>query len=94
MTDVSLLNHILIRQMKFEPDGNVTSFGELTDVHILLYVKHLGASLVHFNLTQGFILILKLSWKDVVILHTERRLWSCDLLYSAWKKLYSLSENC
>ncbi len=72
VTDVSLLNHILIQQMKFEPDGNVTSFGELTDFHILLYVKHLGAILVHFNLTQEFILIFKLPWIDVVFLHRKK----------------------
>lgn len=58
--------------MKFEPDGNVTSFGELTDFHIVLYVERLGAILVHFNLTQEMILIFKLSWKDVVILHTQK----------------------
>lgn len=70
VTDLPLLNHSH-SQMKFEPDGNVTSFGELTDFHIVLYVKRLGAILVHFNLTQEIILIFKLSWKDVVILNTK-----------------------
>lgn len=61
VTDSPLLNHALIQQMRFEPDGNVTSFGELTDFHILLYVKCLGAILAPFNLIQEMMLIFKLT---------------------------------
>ncbi len=74
--------------MKFEPDGNVTSFGELTDFHIVLYVKRLGAILVHFNLTQEIILIFKLSRKDVVILHTQKEDYGVVIFYILHGKYY------